>query len=133
MLAIEDVDEWTLTDRGEHLFKQARLTLREEVFQYMKQNTLTNAEQLRIMQLATFYENFKLKFRDQGFFFGTCSKLDERWDYDPTGEEYRYLNVNPDGFWQDIEIFLHDRKPIEDGPPSIWIRNMDYYNLTMFQ
>ncbi|KAL8647239.1 MAG: hypothetical protein Q9226_006516 [Calogaya cf. arnoldii] len=133
VLAIEDVDEWTLTDRGEHLFKQARLTLREEVFQYMKQNTLTNAEQLRIMQLATFYENFKLKFRDQGFFFGTCSMLDERWDYDPTGEEYRYLNVNPDGYWQDMEIFLHDQEPIEDVPPSIWIRNMDYYNLTMFE
>ncbi|KAL8995378.1 MAG: hypothetical protein Q9169_004886 [Polycauliona sp. 2 TL-2023] len=131
ILEIEDVEDWTASNRGQHLFKQARFSLRENAFWYSADNELNKAERTRIAQLTTFFESFKLKFRDQEFFFGTCSTLDRQWDFDFDDDEYRYLSRDPAGYWHAMEIFIHKDDTIEDGPPSVRIRRAGEYDTTL--
>lgn len=137
ILAIEDVEAWTLTNRTEHLFKQARLTLREVAFLYMKHNRLSSAERLRIMQLATFYESFRLKYRHVPFFFNTCSTLDEEWDYEPTSDGYRHLHVDPAGYCLEMSILANadqdGGQTIYESPPLVQIEIRNYRTRMMYE
>ncbi|KAL8672827.1 MAG: hypothetical protein Q9168_002738 [Polycauliona sp. 1 TL-2023] len=128
VLAIENVDTWTLSDRGEHLFKEARIELREQAYFYATQHKPPHKELLPLLKLASFFENFKLKSEDQQFFFGTCPTLDWQWDYNPGADELRhsmlYFHLSPAGYCQDMEISMKDGETIKDDPPSVRIRRL---------
>ncbi|KAL8786462.1 MAG: hypothetical protein Q9213_002778 [Squamulea squamosa] len=104
ILATGGSEKWTLTDRAQHVFKQARIILREEAFKYMRHNQLSAPEQLRVMQLVAFFESFKLRWQDADHFFNPCSELDNDWDFSPSLEEYTLLNLDPAAFCKNIQI-----------------------------
>ncbi len=84
------------------MFRQARWELRQRAYRYMQTNTLTAIEQLRIVQLATVFENFHLKDTDIPFMFHPISKgkpemrmtLDDVWK----------LNQDPKSFLSNLEF-----------------------------
>ncbi|KAL8912603.1 MAG: hypothetical protein Q9171_002405 [Xanthocarpia ochracea] len=124
VLALEDTDAWTLDVGGpRHVFKQARLSLREDVFRYKNSYLLTSTEQLRLLQLAAFFESFELCSLDADLFFNPSSVLDLDWSFSPSAEEYGLLNVDPAAFCKDMMFFGHRRR--DDSlrshirPPSI--------------
>ncbi|KAI4241122.1 MAG: hypothetical protein L6R40_004761 [Gallowayella cf. fulva] len=86
------------------IFTLARLTLREQVFRYTRAHRLTSHEQLRITQLATFYENFALRDKDIKWFFEPDAHLDLTWDFTPSAGEFRLLHRNPREFCQRLSI-----------------------------
>ena len=132
-LALEDTDAWTLNvDGPRHVFKQARLSLREEdVFRYKNSYLLTAIEQLRLLQLAAFFESFDLCSWDADLFFNPSSVLDLDWSFSPSAEEYGLLNVDPAAFCKDIMFFCYRRRSgsltSHIRPPSIemWSTALD--------
>ncbi|KAL8725195.1 MAG: hypothetical protein Q9166_007503 [cf. Caloplaca sp. 2 TL-2023] len=86
------------------IVKQARLTLRQEVFRYMKHHRLTSAESLRVMQLAMFFENFKLNEERELYFFSPNPHLDFDWAFAPSVEEFRFLHSSPATFCRNLKI-----------------------------
>ncbi|KAI4099505.1 MAG: hypothetical protein LQ339_005932 [Xanthoria mediterranea] len=107
ILGIDDVNKWSRTVRPKVLFKQARLTLRETAFQYLKHLNylLSSAERLRICQLVAFYESFQLKWVDVLSFFDAREMLDQEWEWEPTDEEYRRFQLDPERFCREMVIF----------------------------
>ncbi|KAL8895696.1 MAG: hypothetical protein Q9207_008059 [Kuettlingeria erythrocarpa] len=84
------------------MFRQARWELRQRAYQYMLTHTLAATEQLRIVQLATVFENFPLKDTDIPFMFHPipkripeiCMTLDDVWK----------LNTDPRSFLSELEF-----------------------------
>ncbi|KAI4127359.1 MAG: hypothetical protein LQ338_003235 [Usnochroma carphineum] len=94
------------------IFTQARETLRRAAYMYMQTHTLSAAEQLRIVQLAMFFENFKLKDKYIPYFFDPRPELDDRqFEMDLSVEDIRDLNEDPKRFFEEQDLVTR----VEDG------------------
>lgn len=97
------------------IFKHARWTLRRSAYRYMQIHNLTATEQLRIVQLATIFENLHLKDTDIPFMFNPVLK-----NIRPTTltlEGIRKLNEDPKEFLEWIR-FCHSAEALSTDASS---------------
>ncbi|KAL8752509.1 MAG: hypothetical protein Q9184_005709 [Pyrenodesmia sp. 2 TL-2023] len=95
-LALDEREIIPLPSDARLIFKHARWTLRRSAYRYMKIHNLTATEQLRIVQLATIFENLHLKDADIPYMFNPVLK-----NIPPTTltlEAIRELNEDPKEF-----------------------------------
>ncbi|KAL8720041.1 MAG: hypothetical protein Q9225_003034 [Loekoesia sp. 1 TL-2023] len=101
------------------IFKHARHTLRIEAYRYMQRHRLSAAEQLRVVQLITLFENFELQDEQIAFFFDPHPYYDTReWSCEFSAEEIQSMYENPKEFFKKMEILpmiegSHPQFPIE--------------------
>ncbi|KAL8929317.1 MAG: hypothetical protein Q9208_001400 [Pyrenodesmia sp. 3 TL-2023] len=96
------------------IFKHARWTLRRSAYRYMQIHNLTATEQLRIVQLATIFENLHLEDADIPFMFNPILK-----NIPPTTltlEAIRELNEDPKEFLKWICYHRNAENLVTDGP-----------------
>ncbi|KAL8839866.1 MAG: hypothetical protein Q9170_001546 [Blastenia crenularia] len=88
------------------IFKKARETLRSEAYYYMQTIVcLSAAERLRVMQLATFFENYELQDdRIDAFFNSMPDHNDNQRHLSFTAENIQALYQNPKKFFRELEI-----------------------------
>ncbi|KAL8767553.1 MAG: hypothetical protein Q9209_005970 [Squamulea sp. 1 TL-2023] len=113
ILGIERSENWTRTSLAVRIFKQARLSLRDEAFRYIKLNRLPAADLLRIMQLTAFFENFELSSDEADLFFNPDPILDEDWDFQPSVWDYMWVNVDAKEFCD--KMFVSGEGVFEGG------------------
>ncbi|KAL8680048.1 MAG: hypothetical protein Q9186_003728 [Xanthomendoza sp. 1 TL-2023] len=100
------------------IFKQARLILRDEVHRYWKQHDLSSHEHIPVMQLAMFYENFKLRDEHIHWFFNPDARLDLSWDFQVSDTDVRLLNQDPRVYCSRLTIFASS---LVYAPPTVRI------------
>lgn len=82
------------------LFKLARLSLRDEAWRYMRDYILLASEQMRVLQLITFFENIKLRSDLVAAFFMLDPTLNQDWVFNQTTERFHHLTTDPVSFAQ---------------------------------
>ncbi|KAL8784494.1 MAG: hypothetical protein Q9213_003931 [Squamulea squamosa] len=125
ILDIERLEHWTPTSStAVRVFKQARLSLRDEAYRYLKLNTrLSATEILRVMQLVSFFENFELSSDEADLFFNPDAILDEDWGFQPSVWEYMWVNVDAKGFCE--KMFVSAEKVVmEEGGRRVVYREV---------
>ncbi|KAL8942984.1 MAG: hypothetical protein Q9216_001340 [Gyalolechia sp. 2 TL-2023] len=118
------------------LFKEARHALRVSAYRYMQVHRLSATEQLRVVQLVTFYENFELRDDMITYFFDPKPQYHGKgWKVWFPSRELQSFSNDPKGLLSRVRLEPvsegTDRKrPIEvvadeemiDGPPSSRLR-----------
>lgn len=87
------------------IFTQARRILRQQAYDYLRKNRLPAAEQLHVIQLATVFENLKLKAAHVPFFFDEHPTVNDHiWKMNFSAEDMRALNEDPKTWFNEIDI-----------------------------
>ncbi|KAL8754923.1 MAG: hypothetical protein Q9199_004006 [Rusavskia elegans] len=86
------------------LFKLARLGLRDEAWRYMRDYILLASEQMRVLQLITFFENIKLRSDLVAAFFMLDPTLNQDWVFNQTTERFHHLTTDPVSFCTSLWI-----------------------------
>ncbi|KAI4153175.1 MAG: hypothetical protein LQ341_000579 [Variospora aurantia] len=89
------------------VFTKAREQLREDAYDYLyvQRGQLSSAEHSHVIQLATVFENLRLKDAYIPFFFGGDPSIDlHEWNIEWTEEQLRDMFRDPETFFEDCEI-----------------------------
>ncbi|KAI4175932.1 MAG: hypothetical protein LQ346_007977 [Caloplaca aetnensis] len=101
-VALGEHETLPLPSEARAMFRQARWELRQRAYRYMQSHNLTATEQLRIVQLATIFENFHLKDTDIPFMFHPIPKRIR--ENRMTLDDVRKLNQDPRSFFSDLDF-----------------------------
>ncbi|KAI4196545.1 MAG: hypothetical protein LQ348_002291 [Seirophora lacunosa] len=106
------------------IFTAARSQLRDDAYRYLyaHRGRLSAVEQLRVMQLVTVFEHFRLQNRYMRLFFGGDPGMDGyEWRLEWSVEEMRAIGEYPDQFFLECEIMprLEEDEEVTDADEEI--------------